>query len=605
MASKAPEFQRTTETGEDAHPPAYFVPTQAGVRKAEALQNPRIWGKTSKIILFIGVGIMAWIYSLDGVTTYLYTQYATSSFGQHSLLGAVGTVAAIVLAVGKPVSAKVADVLGRAEAWALAVLLYTVGYIVLASCTSVGSYAGGWIIRTAGYAAVQILMQIVIGDVTSLRYRTLMSSLVSAPYLVNGFVGARIAASVYTESGWRWGYGMFAILIPGSAVIIIGILAWSQIKAYRLGVVHTANPYVETQLREKKEELGPDANKLKLAGRAFLLGCQEVDLVGLLLFSAGWTCLLLPLTIVNGGKLTWGNYKIITMLTLGPIILIGMAIYEARFAKFPFIPSRFLKNRTVLAAALIGFFDFISFYLQFTYQYSFIAIAKDWSVVDQTYFSQTQTISLTLFAILAGLFIVYFRRYKWLLMGGLLLRLFAVGLMIHSKGARGSTVELVLCQLLQGAGGGIAAVVAQTAAQASVPHQDLASVTAVILLFAEIGGAIGTAIVSAIWRNVMPGQLQLHLAGLTDQEGIDAIYASVVTAATYPYGSPIRVATIEAYDYTMKIILIAATIFAVVPPLLVLMMREMKFGDQQNDVERRATDGESIDDLDMDKKTVH
>jgi dipeptide/tripeptide permease len=38
--------------------------------------------------------------------------------------------------VGKPVSAKIADVLGRAEAWAIGVLLYTVGYIVLASCTS-------------------------------------------------------------------------------------------------------------------------------------------------------------------------------------------------------------------------------------------------------------------------------------------------------------------------------------------------------------------------------------------------------------------------------------------------------------------------------------
>lgn len=86
---------------------------------------------------------------------------------------------------------------------------------------------------------------------------------------------------------------------------------------------------------------------------------------------------MLLILFYSGGKLTWGNYKIITMLTLGPIILIGMVIYEAKFAKFPFIPSRFLKNRTVLAAALIGFFDFISFYLQFTYQYSFIGESAD------------------------------------------------------------------------------------------------------------------------------------------------------------------------------------------------------------------------------------
>lgn len=60
------------------------------------------------------------------------------------------------------------------------------------------------------------------------------------------------------------------------------------------------------------------------------------------------------------------------MITLGPIILIGFAFYEAKFASLPFIPARFLRNRTVMAAALIGFFDFVSFYVQYTYQYAFI-----------------------------------------------------------------------------------------------------------------------------------------------------------------------------------------------------------------------------------------
>lgn len=60
------------------------------------------------------------------------------------------------------------------------------------------------------------------------------------------------------------------------------------------------------------------------------------------------------------------------MLVLGPILLIALAVYESKVAHYPFIPGRFLKNPTVLAAALIGLFDFISFYLQFTYQYSFI-----------------------------------------------------------------------------------------------------------------------------------------------------------------------------------------------------------------------------------------
>lgn len=55
----------------------------------------------------------------------------------------------------------------------------------------------------------------------------------------------------------------------------------------------------------------------------------------------------------------------------------------------------------------------------------------------------------------------------------------------------------------------------------------------------------------------------------------------------------------------MKVILIAATVIAVIPPCLVLLMKDIRFGDQQNDVERRTTDGASLhseDSADMDDK---
>lgn len=71
------------------------------------------------------------------------------------------------------------------------------------------------------------------------------------------------------------------------------------------------------------------------------------------------------------------------MLVCGGVILIAFIPYEARIAKIPVFPLAFFKNPTILFPALIGFFDFVSFYLQYTYQYSFIYVTKDWSVVDQ------------------------------------------------------------------------------------------------------------------------------------------------------------------------------------------------------------------------------
>lgn len=85
--------------------------------------------------------------SLDGTTTYQYQAYATSSFAQHSLLGAIATAQAIVLAVTKPFAAKFADVLGRAEAFALSVFFYVLGYIIIASCSNISTYAAGYVPR--------------------------------------------------------------------------------------------------------------------------------------------------------------------------------------------------------------------------------------------------------------------------------------------------------------------------------------------------------------------------------------------------------------------------------------------------------------------------
>lgn len=66
--------------------------------------------------------------------------------------------------------------------------------------------------------------------------------------------------------------------------------------------------------------------------------------------------------------------------------------------------------------------------------------------------------------------------------------------MIHSRGANASDAEVVWTQILQGMGGGVAAVASQVAAQASVPHIDMATATAIVLLITEIGGAMGSAI---------------------------------------------------------------------------------------------------------------
>ncbi|GAA5894643.1 hypothetical protein JCM8208_006035 [Rhodotorula glutinis] len=594
-ASNAVPVPQTT--GGDAAPPAYAVETQKGVLKVESVN--RVWGRNSKIALAIGIALASYIYSLEGSTTWQYAAYASSSFSQHSLLGAIATAQAIILAVTKPFSAKFADVFGRAEALTMSVSFYCVGFIIIAACNNVHAYAAGSVVYYVGYASLQILLQIVIADCTNLRWRGLMSSLVSIWYFINAFVSANIAQGILkphlndegilVTDNWRYGYVVFIILIPVVCAPIIGTLAWAQRRASKLGLD-------STDLLETTGGTAARAKDTRSLGKRALGWALDIDALGLVLFGAGWACVLLPLTLVNKGKLWWDSYKIITLLVVGGVTLIGFVVFEARVAVKPLFPARFFRNPTIMIACFIGFLDFVSFYLQFSFLYSWITVVKaDWSVSEIGYWMQTQTLALTLGAICAGFYQLKFRRTKWLLVGGLCVRLLGVGLMIRSRGANGGTFELTIVQVLQGLGGGVASASCQLLAQASSPHQDVATVTALVLLFAEIGNAVGTAIASAIWRDHMPKELANRLSGLLNSTEITTVFGSITSAITLKTSNPPAYeAVIESYAAVMRTLLIAATAIAVVPVVLAVFAKNIYLSDAQNAVEGEDLAGRTV-----------
>ncbi|KZT38553.1 MFS general substrate transporter [Sistotremastrum suecicum HHB10207 ss-3] len=506
-----------------------------GVKTVEAAQ--KVYGPYSIWSLYIGLALASYMYSLDGSTTSYYLTFATSEFSEHALISSVQVAQGIIVAVGKPVIAKVADVTSRATAYITVLVFYVVGYIIIASAQSVGSIAAGIIIYAVGYTGLQLLTQIIIADITSLKWRGLISSLTSSPFIVNAFVGANVAGAVLEKWGWRWGYGMFAILVPISLAPLITTLTWAEHRAKVLGKIPPPPPSSEplglglgssrirgsvSRSRGRESLRAPSPNRgsrSRSRSRSTLhslksplhhqtkfhsllhkiwITAEKLDIVGLVLLGAGIACVLLPLTLSNNSNSRrgwgWGNPSLIGMLIAGIITLIVFAIYELRVAKRPVVAPRFWGNWAVLGAGVIGFFDFMSFYLSYTYLYSFIIVTKDWSLVDDIYFSNVQTVALTVFGILGGLLMRTTHRYKPILIAGLCIRTLGVGVMIHSRGAGGSTPELILTQILQGLGGGFAAVTSQVGAQASVMHGDVAMCTALVLLMTEIGGSVGSAV---------------------------------------------------------------------------------------------------------------
>ena len=142
----------------------------------------------------------------SGVTSWQYLSYATSTVLKVSLSGTISTAAAIIIAVGKPFMAKLADVFGRGETYIVVTICYCVGYTLIATANGIEQIATGNIIYSFGYTGLQIMSQIIMADMTTLRWRGLSTALLSLPFIINNFVSAEITEAILPN--WRWGYGM-------------------------------------------------------------------------------------------------------------------------------------------------------------------------------------------------------------------------------------------------------------------------------------------------------------------------------------------------------------------------------------------------------------
>ncbi len=181
------------------------------------------------------------------------------------------------------------------------------------------------------------------------------------------------------------------------------------------------------------------------------------------------------------------------------------------------------------------------------------------------------------------------QRFKWMLFGGLLIRLLGVGIMIHARSPAGNTASLVMCQVLQGLGGGFAAISIQVSAQAAVAHVDVATVTAMVLLITEVGNAVGSAIATAVWTNYMPSELAANVP-TTNSTLLAELFGSITIINSYTLNDPIRLGAIAAYQNVMYRLVLGAVIVAVFPPIFCYFFtKDIKLTRAQN-----ALDGKDL-----------
>lgn len=278
--------------------------------------------------------------SLEQQTTVNLSIFATSAFSSHALVATVGVVSSVVMSVVKPPMSKVADVFGRLEAFSLSVFIYVIGYIQQAAASSVGTYAAASIFYSAGQTGLQILIQIFIADTSDLLNRALCTTLPNIPFLATVWIGPSLAQGILDSISWRWGYGIWAIILPLAFMPLAMAILVNQRRAAKLGILP----------KSQFEGL--------TAWETITTLWYELDIFGLTLLCAAFSLILIPLSIAASNG--WENGSTVTMLAVGVICLIAFPFWERSKTLAPraFFPRDLLRNKTVIAGMFLAFFYF-------------------------------------------------------------------------------------------------------------------------------------------------------------------------------------------------------------------------------------------------------
>ncbi|KAL8874646.1 MAG: hypothetical protein Q9174_000051 [Haloplaca sp. 1 TL-2023] len=557
-----------TENYDDDDQSSIASDEQSGVKAIEAISQT--WTTWSLAAAYLGIFLLAFFTSLEGQTTINLTVFATSAFSTHSLVATVLVVQGVVNApaVVKPPMAKIANAFGRLEAFSLSVVLYVAGYIQMAGSNNVRTFASAQIFYSAGNTGLQILQQIFIADTSDLLNRALWSSLPDIPFLITVWVGAPIADSIIARTTWRWGYGIWTIVLPVAFLPLALALILNMRKAKSLG------------------HIPPSPLKgLSLAGGIKNVWF-ELDIMGLLLLTAAFSLILIPCTLAQTATGGWNNGSMIAMVVVGALCLVCFPFWESskRLAPRPFLSLRLFKNRTVVAGCAIAFFYFAVFYTSIQpYFYSYLQVVQDDSITAAGHITQTFSFTATVSSIIVSLLIKYTQRYKYFITAGAAIYLLGIGLMIRYRVQGSSTAQIVGTQIAVGIGGGMVNVPTQLGVQASVTHGEVAAATAVFLTILEIGGAVGSAISGAVWTANIPRKLSLYLPPEAQADAL-LIYGNLTLAKSYPVGGPERLAIDRSYQETMNILLTIAACLAIPLIPLSLIMRNHKLGQMDQKV---------------------
>ncbi|KAH8601839.1 major facilitator superfamily domain-containing protein [Bisporella sp. PMI_857] len=525
---------------------------QAGVQAMEATTS--VWTKSHLIAAYVMIWFIYFIASMEEVVLRALNPYVTSAFSRHSLTAATTIMSSIIGGLSKIPLAKILDTWGRPQGLALTLFIWVIGYIMMAGCDGVETYAAAQVFCSVGSQGVSYCMTVFIADTSSLKNRSLMLAYATTPYIITSWIGGPVSNSIVQGPGWRWGFGIFSIVVPVVVSPLCALFFWNNRKAKNAGL-----------LPEKRRNF----SLATLKDYAI-----EVDLIGIIILAAGMALFLLPFGIWSYQKEQWRSAMIICMIIFGGLLLIAFAVYEKYLAPVTFIPFELLTDRTVLFGAIYFLFVFFAGAIWGSYFFSMLQVVYKLNITEASYVSAIYRVGSCFWALAVGMLIRWTGRFKWLALSfGVPLQMLGVALMIYFRTPGTDIGYIIMTQIFVAFAGGTIVICGEMAMMAPSDHQHIAVIIAILNLFCSIGSAVGSTVSAFIWTSRFSAALKQHLPAGAPYE---KIYGSIISQMFYRPGTPTRNAIDRSYGDAQRYMLITSVCLLVGALVSAVLWRDIK-----------------------------
>jgi EmrB/QacA subfamily drug resistance transporter len=376
--------------------------------------------------------------------------------GSLSDLSWVVTAYVVAAAASTPLWGKLADRHGRKL-----LLQVALGVFVIASalCGAVQDITQLIVLRFVQGAAAGGLMTLAmaaVGDLVAPRERGRYQGYIAGAFAVASIVGPLIGGVLVDHASWRW---IFLINLP----VGVGALAGLSLRL----------PAPPTERPERP---------LDVSGAALL---------------AGATIALMLTCIWGGQRYAWASGPIVALIA-ATVVLSGALLVRERRAADPIVPFHLLRSGSVAVASSALFLTTAALFSITVFVPLFLETTTGASPTEAGLLLLPAMLGITVSTTLSGRSIARTGRYKRFPIAGLA-SMTAALVLLGALAGNPSQVTTGIGLALFGLGFGMVTQVLVVAVQNSVDRRELGVATATTGFFRALGGAVGAAILGAVF----------------------------------------------------------------------------------------------------------